>query len=44
MIYFDHNATSPLLPLARQAWLEAAEQFIGNPPARIASAAGRMRP
>ena len=31
MIYFDHNATTPLLPAARQAWLRAAEQFIGNP-------------
>jgi cysteine desulfurase len=29
--YFDHNATAPLHPLARQAWLEAAEQFVGNP-------------
>ncbi|HKS35704.1 MAG TPA: cysteine desulfurase family protein [Verrucomicrobiae bacterium] len=31
MIYFDHNATTPLLPQARQAWLEAMENFIGNP-------------
>src|SRR5262249_4984338 len=31
MIYFDHNATTPLLPEARQAWLEAADQFLGNP-------------
>jgi len=31
MIYFDHNATSPLHPAARQAWLEATEKFIGNP-------------
>jgi len=31
VIYFDHNATSPLLPAARQAWLEACEQFPGNP-------------
>lgn len=31
MIYFDHNATTPLLPVARQAWLEAVERFIGNP-------------
>ncbi len=31
MLYFDHNATSPLLPQAKRAWLEAAEQFIGNP-------------
>jgi cysteine desulfurase len=31
MLYFDHNATSPLLPVARAAWLEATEQFPGNP-------------
>ncbi len=31
MIYFDHNATAPLHPVARQAWLEASEKFIGNP-------------
>ena len=31
MIYFDHNATSPLHPAARQAWLEACDKFIGNP-------------
>jgi cysteine desulfurase len=31
MLYFDHNATTPLLAEARQAWLEASERFIGNP-------------
>jgi len=31
MIYFDHNATTPMLPEARQAWLDATENFIGNP-------------
>ncbi len=31
MVYFDHNATSPLLPVAREAWLEASEKFVGNP-------------
>lgn len=31
MLYFDHNATSPLHPAARKAWLDAADQFIGNP-------------
>ncbi len=31
MLYFDHNATSPLLPVARAAWLEATDQFPGNP-------------
>ena len=41
MIYFDHNATTPMLPEARQAWLEAAEAFIGNPssPHRLGSRA-----
>lgn len=28
--YFDHNATSPLLPQARAAWLEAEDRFPGN--------------
>jgi cysteine desulfurase len=39
--YFDHNATTPLLPEARQAWLEACDQFIGNPssPHRLGSRA-----
>ncbi len=31
MIYFDYNATAPLHPAARAAWLEACECFIGNP-------------
>jgi cysteine desulfurase len=31
VIYLDHNATSPLRPEARDAWLEAAERFPGNP-------------
>ena len=31
MIYFDHNATAPLHPAARQAWLDASETLIGNP-------------
>lgn len=31
MTCFDHNATAPLHPAARQAWLEAAEKFPGNP-------------
>ncbi|MBI3877267.1 MAG: cysteine desulfurase [Verrucomicrobia bacterium] len=41
MRYFDHNATSPLHPAARQAWLEACEKFIGNPssPHRIGARA-----
>ena len=43
MIYFDHNATTPMLPEARQAWLEAAEEFIGNPssPHRVGGRADR---
>src|SRR5947207_14374882 len=41
MIYFDHNATTPLLPEAREAWLEAVEQYQGNPssPHRLGSRA-----
>jgi cysteine desulfurase len=31
MVYFDHNATTPLVPEARDAWLDASEHFSGNP-------------
>lgn len=31
VIYFDHNASSPLCAEARAAWLDASEKFIGNP-------------
>ena len=31
MNYFDYNATTPVLPEARDAWLDATEQFVGNP-------------
>ena len=31
MLYFDHNATHPLSATAKRAWLEAVEQFPGNP-------------
>jgi cysteine desulfurase len=31
MVYFDYNATSPLHPAARAAWLDACENLIGNP-------------
>jgi cysteine desulfurase len=31
VLYFDHNATSPLCAPAREAWLDATERFIGNP-------------
>ncbi len=30
VLYFDHNATYPLSPTARQAWLEAIDRFPGN--------------
>ena len=41
MLYFDHNATSPLSPTARAAWLAATEKHIGNPssPHRLGSRA-----
>lgn len=41
MIYFDHNASSPMLPEAKQAWLEAVDLYIGNPssPHRLGSRA-----
>src|SRR5436309_9616104 len=44
MRYFDHNASSPLLPEAREAWLEASERFFGNPssPHRMGSRADRL--
>ena len=29
--YFDHNATTPLCPAARAAWLEATERHWHNP-------------
>jgi cysteine desulfurase len=31
MIYFDHNATAPVMREAREAWLEATEKIPGNP-------------
>jgi cysteine desulfurase len=31
MIYFDHNATAPVMREAREAWLEATEKIHGNP-------------
>ena len=31
MTYFDHNATTPLHPLAKAAWLDAVDRFPGNP-------------
>ena len=43
MLYFDHNATTPLCPAAREAWLKASEQFVGNPssPHRLGARADR---
>jgi cysteine desulfurase len=39
VIYFDHNATSPLCPAAREAWQDACERYPGNPssPHRLGS-------
>ena len=31
MIYFDHNATYPVSAVARAAWIDAVERYIGNP-------------
>lgn len=31
MIYFDHNATAPVMREAREAWLQATEHISGNP-------------
>ena len=31
MIYFDHNATAPVIREAREAWLQATEKLSGNP-------------
>ena len=31
MLYFDHNATAPVLREAREAWMEATEKIHGNP-------------
>ncbi len=42
MIYFDHNATTPMVPAAREAWLRAADEFWHNPSAPY-RAAGRAR-
>jgi len=31
MPYFDHNATTPLAPVAREAWLQASDELWQNP-------------
>lgn len=43
MTYFDHNATTPLLPASRAAWLRAVDEFPGNPssPHRVGSRADK---
>ena len=43
MIYFDHNATAPVMREAREAWLEATEKIPGNPssPHRLGAAANK---
>ena len=42
MTYFDHNATAPIHPAARAAWLEAADRFWHNP-SGLYGAASRAR-
>jgi cysteine desulfurase len=41
VIYFDHNATSPLSPTAKDAWISAIERYPANPssPHRLGSRA-----
>lgn len=39
MIYFDHNATAPLDPVAKAAWIEAQEKSWFNPSSPYRSAA-----
>lgn len=39
MPWFDHNATAPLAPEARAAWLEAADSFWHNPSSPVAASA-----
>lgn len=43
MRYFDHNATHPLSPVARAAWLDAVDRFPANPssPHRWGARAGK---
>jgi cysteine desulfurase len=39
MPYFDHNATSPLSPVAREAWLRAQDELWQNPSSPTRAAA-----
>ncbi len=43
MPYFDHNATTPLLPQAREAWLAAMDEAWQNPSSPYRSAARAHR-
>lgn len=44
MAYFDHNATTPLAPAAREAWLRASDEFWHNPSSPYRAAArARLR-
>lgn len=44
MPYFDHNATTPLAPVAREAWLRAASEYWANPSSPYREAArARLR-
>ena len=31
MLYFDHNATTPLCASAKDAWVDATDRYVGNP-------------
>jgi len=44
MLYFDHNATTPLCSSAREAWGDAIDQYVGNPssPHRLGARADRV--
>ncbi len=44
MPYFDHNATTPLAPAAREAWLKVADELWHNPSSPYRAAArARLR-
>ena len=43
MLYFDHNATTPLCASAKGAWVDAIDRYVGNPssPHRMGARAER---
>ena len=43
MLYFDHNATTPLCASAKDAWVDAIDRYVGNPssPHRMGARAER---